>query len=196
MFDRSECHAEILCHPARILATLIRMENGMKLKLVFLVALLVALVTPAAAQTNTPDPEKIQSIRRLVIMVGADKIGQIMVDQMLSEFRRALPPEAGQDVRVKKMADRLGEIISEEMKKVDLVQLTVDLYDKYFTADDIKALIAFYSTPAGQKAIQVLPALMQESMQRGGELGRTAGFTALQRWLEEFPEMKDFLPAR
>jgi len=49
--------------------------------------------------------------------------------------------------------------MSEELRKVDLGRIAPELYDKYFTNEEIKGLIAFYESPIGKKTIQVLPAL-------------------------------------
>ena len=43
----------------------------------------------------------------------------------------------------------------------------IGLYTEAFTIDELKALNAFYSTPAGRKAVKLLPTLMQ----KGGEIG-------------------------
>jgi len=49
-------------------------------------------------------------------------------------------------------------------------QMCYPLYDKFFTEDELKGLLSFYKSPVGQKSIVVMPALMQESMQRASEM--------------------------
>jgi len=44
------------------------------------------------------------------------------------------------------------------------------LYDKYFTEEDLQAMIDFYKTPTGKKTISVMPQLLQESMQRVSQI--------------------------
>ncbi|MDH5833341.1 DUF2059 domain-containing protein [Luteimonas sp. M1R5S59] len=39
-----------------------------------------------------------------------------------------------------------------------------DIYRRTFSAEDIDAIIAFYETPAGQRMIEKMPALMQHTM--------------------------------
>ena len=39
------------------------------------------------------------------------------------------------------------------------------LYDHYFEESELKDIVAFYRTPAGRKAVLVLPAIMQEGME-------------------------------
>lgn len=51
-------------------------------------------------------------------------------------------------------------------KLVDqLYNQLVPLYAKHFTADEVKALTAFYRSPAGKKSLEVMPVLMGESAQ-------------------------------
>nr|WP_229503064.1 DUF2059 domain-containing protein [Pseudoduganella guangdongensis] len=39
------------------------------------------------------------------------------------------------------------------------------MYARHFSAEDVKALTAFYRSPAGKKALQVMPQLMADSAQ-------------------------------
>jgi hypothetical protein len=61
----------------------------------------------------------------------------------------------------------------------------VELYVKHFTHDDVLALLEFYRSPVGQKAIVVMPLLVQE----GAAIG--------QRWMEpRMPKIMDTLQQR
>ena len=164
----------------------------MRHRLTLLVLLLSCMATSGMAQTRSTDPEKLENIHHLLNMVGADKIRDTMMNQLLDAMTKNLP-SIGQDEQARKMTSRLVELLREEMKKADFNSITVDLYDRYFTADEIKSLIQFYSSPVGQKATQVLPALTQEATSRGMELGQAAGTRAFTRWFNEFPEVKKSL---
>src|SRR6478609_8360180 len=112
----------------------------MRHRLTLLVLLLFCMAIPGMAQTRNADPEKIENIRHLLTMVGADKIRDAMMNQMIDGLTKNLPP-IGQDEQARKMTTRLMELLREEMKKADFNSITVDLYDKYFTSDEIKSLI-------------------------------------------------------
>lgn len=57
---------------------------------------------------------------------------------------------------------RLGEIrYSQTVERISL-----SIYNKYFTEDDLRNLITFYKTPVGQKVIDLLPKLFAESASR------------------------------
>jgi len=106
-------------------------------------------------------------------MVGVDKLQQAFMDQMIDALKKTLPNQ--EEERFRNMSDRLMEIMRDEFKKSDFASIAFDLYNKYFTGDEIKGLIQFYASPLGQKALQVLPTVMQESATRGFELGQAAG---------------------
>jgi hypothetical protein len=154
----------------------------------------VALTIPAFGQTS-PTEEKTANVRRLLTLIGAEKIQASMFDQFMNIFKSSFAKTAKPDERTQKVLDRMTVLVSEELKKVDFTQLYVDLYSKYFTNDEIKELIHFYESPVGRKTIQVLPTVTQESMARGAELGQIATKRALERLAEEFPEFKALLNA-
>jgi hypothetical protein len=156
----------------------------------FLVVFSIGLAIPAAGQVNSADTQKIEDIRHLMKVTGMERLQQSMTDQMMGALRQSLPSMPDEDERFDKMRDRLTEILGDELRKLNYATVMIEIYDKYFTAAEIKELIHFYNSPIGQKAIQILPALTQESIAKGVELGKTAGKKAMERWLEEFPELK------
>jgi hypothetical protein len=46
--------------------------------------------------------------------------------------------------------------------------------DKYYTIDDLKAVNAFYESPAGQKLLATLPQVMQIGQAWGQKIGKEA----------------------
>jgi len=65
------------------------------------------------------------------------------------------------EARVNKLLDSMMK----EMPFDEMMEAMVPAYQKYFTKGDMDALIAFYSTPTGQKVLQELPAVTAEGMQ-------------------------------
>jgi hypothetical protein len=47
----------------------------------------------------------------------------------------------------------------------EIIQAMVPVYQKHFTKGDIDALVAFYSSPTGQKMLREMPAITGESME-------------------------------
>ena len=82
------------------------------------------------------------------------------------------------------------------MLKVDFSGINRELYDKYFSNDEILGLIAFYESPVGKKTLQILPEVQKEAMNRGAELGQQAALKALDRWAAEYPEVQKILQSQ
>jgi len=160
---------------------------------VLFVLITLALTVPAIGQTADGNSEKKDNIRHLMTVMGTEKLTQTMFDQYLQAMKPILAQASLKDEEVRKRLDRFSEIMSEEFNQVNFNTMYIDLYDKYFTNEEIKGLIQFYESPVGKKAVEVLPAITQESMKRGMEVARTVGQKALERLLKEFPELKSVL---
>jgi hypothetical protein len=63
----------------------------------------------------------------------------------------------------------------------ELLDTMIPIYQKHLTKTDLEAITAFYSSPAGQRFIKEVPAMMNEAMQAGGEIGRRRMTEANQR---------------
>lgn len=125
--------------------------------------LIITLLAPcwSALGQSVPSAEMQEDIRNLMEITGAGNLAVQMMNQMLIPMKQSMPnvPE---------------EFWAKFMAKVDtgeLINMTVPIYAKYFTHDEIKQLLAFYRTPLGQKVIGTLPAVMQESMMAGQKWG-------------------------
>ena len=69
--------------------------------------------------------------------------------------------------------------------------LSVPLYDKYFTEKELADLVAFYRTPTGKKSLQVMPELFAESIRLSNELLGPAFTRIAQEAIdEELEELK------
>lgn len=111
---------------------------------------------PAAAF----DAEALAVARELVAETTMDgMVGDIVArtwPAMEPEIRRATPdasPEAMKGFR----ADYV-RIVTE--RTVELVAETPAIYARHFTADELRALVAFYRSPVGRKSLAVMPAIV------------------------------------
>ena len=168
----------------------------MKVRLFAPFFLTIILTVPAFAQTQTkaPDSEKIENIRRLIKVTRGEDMRDAMVNQFLDALKPMFANAGPADVRSRQLFNRFSDLLFEEFRKIDFTSITVSLYDKYFTNEEVLGLIRFYETPVGQKAVQVLPMLIQESMARGQAQGELAASRAMSRLAEEFPELKSVVP--
>lgn len=111
------------------------------------------------------DSSKTASIKTLLEVTGSGKLGVQVVQNMLASYKQSLP-NVPQD---------FWDNLIKELKPEVLIEMIIPIYDKYYTADEIKKLIEFYQTPLGKKLISVMPQIMQESMQTGQAWGEEVG---------------------
>jgi hypothetical protein len=63
------------------------------------------------------------------------------------------------------MADRVMDVVSTELGWDKIKEEYIALYVETFTEDELKGLIAFYKSPAGQAFVAKQPELMRRSVQ-------------------------------
>jgi hypothetical protein len=61
-------------------------------------------------------------------------------------------------------AERFQTLFIERLNFSEIIEAVYPpLYDKYFSDEELRQLVAFYRTPVGRKSIEVTPSLMQEA---------------------------------
>lgn len=83
--------------------------------------------------------------------------------------------------------DQFAEGLFKDMPVDEMIDAMVPIYQRHLTKDDLQAILAFYSSPVGEKLQREQPAMMQEGMQVGGEIGRRRLGTVMQQ-MDEFIE--------
>jgi hypothetical protein len=86
---------------------------------------------------------------------------KLMMDQQfgqmgVSEDKRPL---------LKKYTDKLINLLRKEMGWENIKNDFISVYVETFTEDEIRAILAFYKTPAGQTFIQKMPLLIKKSVE-------------------------------
>ncbi|EPG73769.1 PF09832 family protein [Leptospira fainei serovar Hurstbridge str. BUT 6] len=115
--------------------------------------------------------EKKEEIRQLLISSGSEKMGVLVVGQMISRFKQLMP----------QIPEEFWEDFRKELKSEDMVELIIPIYDKYFTLEEIKGITAFYNSPVGRKLLEKNPQITQESMQVGEMWGKKIAERVLER---------------
>jgi uncharacterized protein len=106
-------------------------------------------------------PEKKEEIDHMMKLTGMEKLTQQMMDQMFTVMTSKVPSSKASVI----------ERIKQKLKSSDLLEKFIPIYDKYYSLEDLRAVNAFYKTPAGQKVLSTMPQVMQESMAMGQEWG-------------------------
>ncbi len=144
-------------------------------------ALALALVlSPLAASAQTaaaPSPEALKLARELVVKTSGDRAATL---QGISGPMVGMMQQMGI-----KQPDRAQALVQEAVMPIltehfdDLTTLRAKEYASLLSVDDMKAISAFYDTPAGRSLIKAQPQLAQATM-----TGMTQWMGALQ------PEMQ------
>lgn len=95
--------------------------------------------------------------------------------------------------------DHFAEGLFKDMPIDEMIDAMVPIYQRHLSRDDLQAILAFYSSPVGQKLQREQPAMMQEGMQVGGEIGRRRLGTIMQQmddFIEKMAKEKQKAPNR
>jgi len=147
-----------------------------------------------AAQSKI-DPAKEADIRKLLDLVGTKALVSQTINSMSKSIKplltNSLPPG---DYR-EKLVDLFFVKFTTKTNVEHLLDLAVPVYDKNFSHQEIRALIEFYQTPLGQKAITALPKVTAEMQEQGRKWGEDLGRQCMLEVLSEHPELADALNA-
>jgi uncharacterized protein len=139
---------------------------------------------PAGAQSQTPSPEAMTAARELIVtMQMADNLKTIMPAIM-----RSLKPAIVQNrPQVERDYDALVPLLLESMEARlnEMIDQVAALYARTFTAEELREVVAFYRGPTGQKFVQRLPLITQESMVIGQRFGQSIGTEIRDRMIDE-----------
>ncbi len=148
-----------------------------------------AFIGQANAQTAV-SPEKQAVIKELITLINVDNQAEEMVavfDRQMSRTRaavldsilneRADLTEADKKIlrealtaKAEEFGKRFQEKLMQRLNYNEMInEISAAVYDKYFTLDEIKDLLAFYKTPTGQKTLKTMTPLMSDTMQMVSE---------------------------
>jgi hypothetical protein len=156
-------------------------------KLLVVLALLFAAATlpvfAAEATTNAPviAKEKIAEIEKALRLIGTEKLMSQMKTQLFGIMRQ----------QMKDAPEEFWKTTEEKFDTSELMKFLIPLYDKYYTIEDLKAMNAFYESPAGQKVLATLPAITQESMKIGQAWGEQVARRVQQEIQEQMRQKKE-----
>jgi hypothetical protein len=154
-------------------------------KLTFLLFLFAfAFLAQANAQTAVA-PEKQAALKELVALVNGDNKAEDLLNVMMRQI------DASRDVTYKAIISERTDLSPAEKKALEeslldvmqksserfkakfrarlnysemINEVTYIVYDKHYTLEEIKELIAFYKTPTGQKVLKIMPAVAEDAM--------------------------------
>ena len=137
----------------------------MKFSVIKAIAVTGALLLSAPALASD-ESERLEAAQQLVDQTMTENFTKQMSSSVwptIEPVVRAKNPNVN-DETVRQLADSFNALMAQYLGT--LMQDMVPVYAKYFTAEELRQLLAFQSTPLGKKSIEVQPKIMAEAMPR------------------------------
>jgi len=140
-------------------------------RLLIITCMLLFSISGASAQT--PSPEAMTTARSLVNTMKLADPYKAMLPATMMGLRRALTQERPE---IERDYDALMPTIENAYKPyyAAIVDDIATVYANNFTVGEMRAIEAFYRQPVGQKLLEKMPAIMQQSNQVGQDASRKA----------------------
>ncbi len=135
------------------------------MKKLFAVCLFALCAITASAQTQITDEYRAE-VKTLLEVTQA----QAMMEEMMVALLNNIVQQAGGQMPANFDVKGFANEAAAEFMKLTLNDYA-ELYSKHFTLEDLKAVNAFYRTPAGKKFAAATPALAAEGAQIGAKYG-------------------------
>jgi hypothetical protein len=147
--------------------------------------LLFAFLPTAFGQDTPPPPPPpahpatLAQIQKLVALThAAERVKAAMhanIQTQKSQRPQILPPEFWAE-------------LEQEFDKIDWIKIATPVYQRYFSVDEADSVIAFYSTPIGQKVLESSTIMTQELSTQGFTIGKEIGERLGQKYQKEIQD--------
>ncbi len=139
----------------------------MKKRFAALLAAALCLAAPfaMAAQANDAQVDELLEVMRARQTVEA-MLPQVAASQrqMVAQMTASQKLTTDQQAKLDRLLDKSMASVGRALSWEKLEPVYRDIYRQTFTAEDMDAMIGFYSSAAGQKLLDKMPQLMQNTM--------------------------------
>ena len=164
-------------------------------RILVLLGLLLAVVNTPFAQVNTSDATTREDINRFFDAIQLRQQMQTLMntitvqakDNARQMLRKNMPNATPEDISAAEQF--MDDALEDPIPVNDLIDAMVPVYQRHLTRTDIDAVVAFYSSPVGQKMLREMPAMMSEGMQAVNEITQKHMEKVMARIREHMKEM-------
>ena len=110
-----------------------------------------------------------KAAKEMLVVTHAESLGAAMSEQIVSMIEQqmrgaveSLPP-----AELQKFQKELGRMITHDLRFEIMQDELIEVYIATFSEQDLRDMVAFYKTPLGQKMLEKLPVVIQQSMEVG-----------------------------
>jgi uncharacterized protein len=115
-----------------------------------------------ASKPAAIDPAKEADIRALLELVGARDLVQDSVNASAEQYREKVIATVPENEKGQAFANDVINIYEKKFDVDHVNEQLVSVYDKHYTAEEIKGLLQFYGSPLGQKVAAEAPKISRE----------------------------------
>lgn len=139
-------------------------------RLLMAVCLCLVFCLTGVAQPNDDAPATKEDIQRYLDVMHSHEMMQKMAESMSQQMRQMLHQEFLKDKEklppdVEDQMNKLMDELFRDMPWDEMMQAMIPAYQKHLTRGDVNQLVAFYSSPTGQKLLREMPSMMADAMQ-------------------------------
>lgn len=140
--------------------------------------------SPAAAQSPSPPPEVMAAARDLVVAARAADSLKTLLPILMQQLKPAIVQGRP---GIERDYDAIIPQLLESMKARSeaFAEGVAVVYAHHLSVDELHQLAAFYRSPIGQKFLEQMPLIAQESMAMGQKLGQDIGRELRDHMIEE-----------
>jgi hypothetical protein len=144
------------------------------------ICLLVA--SPIGAQS--PSPEAMAAARELIVTMRAADYFKTLMPAIMQQLKPAIVQNRPQ---VERDYDAIMPLLLDSMnaRVNEIIDQIAALYARTFSADELREVVAFYRGATGQKFVQKLPLITQESTVIGQRFGQSISAEIRARIVDE-----------
>jgi len=132
----------------------------------------------------------LQITKTMDAVVNATKQQSMEIaEQMIQEKMPEATPE-----QKKKLREMMDEVMRESLGPAainEMLEATVPVYQRHLTKADMDAMVAFYSSPVGQKILHEQPTMIQESMEASAGIQQRIARSMFQKIDERMEKMAE-----
>lgn len=158
-------------------------------------ALILCLFVSCAcyAQQNAADaPASRADVQRFLDTMHTRGMMAQMMNVMKSQQRQIIHQQVEKEKNLppdfEAKMDKMMDDIMDNMPIDDLLQAMIPVYQRHFTKGDIDALVAFYTSPTGQKMVKEMPQITAEAMQASSGIMQKMMAQTTQRIQEQIAQ--------
>ena len=146
--------------------------------------LTICLLAAGPAGAQSPSPEAMAAARELIVTMRAADYFKTLMPAIMQQLKPAIVQNRPQ---VERDYDAIVPLLLDSMnaRVNEIIDQIAALYARNFSVEELREVVAFYRGPTGQKFVQKLPLITQESMVIGQRFGQSIGAEIRGRIVEE-----------